>query len=147
MSAPYVSGVAALMLSQNPDLMHLQVKKIIMDTSVSNASLQGYIGKGKVEPDDAYTVASNTQPDGDIPPWTPTSVGGSIGLTSAASVMGCASLSDIYKDNDDSGFNAGSGVSLFFLSWPFLFILLLRFFLLQIFRGPAFKRKFLFYKF
>src|SRR3989338_2125238 len=120
MATPYVAGVAAMMLSQNPELMHLQVKKIIMDTSVSNASLKGYIGRGSVEPEDAVTVASNTTPDTNIPPYTPSAVPdplwGSVAQKGGQAGMGCGMISELYADNDD--FTSSSGMSLFFLSWP-----------------------------
>lgn len=136
MAAPYVSGVAAMMLSKNPELMHLQVKSVIMETSVSNASLQGLIGKGSVKPDDAVLTASNTEPDGNIPPYSPASLPGSIGLTAEnASVMGCGMLADSYFNNSDdsssSSSGSSSGANLFLLSWPFLFVFFLRILLLN----------------
>ena len=133
MATPYVSGVAALMLSQNSDLMHLQVKKIIMDTSVSNASLQGYIGKGSVEPNDAVTVASNTTADSNIPPYesasAPAPSFGSAAQKSGQAAMGCGMISELYGSNDD--FTSSSGMSLFFLTWPLLFVLMLKILLLN----------------
>ena len=144
MATPYVSGVAAMMLSKQPELMHLQVKKIIMDTSVSNASLEGYIGKGSVEPEDAVTVASSTTPDTHIPAYTPASVPpsfGSVAQRSGQSAgMGCGMISELYA-NDDDHFNSSSGVSLFFLAWPLLFVVMLRTLLLNQ------RRKFVFHKF
>lgn len=128
MATPYVAGVAAVMLSKQSELMHLQVKKIIMDTSVSNASLEGYIGKGSVEPEDAVTVASNTTPDTNIPPYEASSVPPSSGSVAqkagGGAGMGCGMISELYANDDD--FTSSSGMSLFFLSWPLLFVLLLR---------------------
>src|SRR3989338_866254 len=136
MATPYVSGVAAMMLSQQPDLMHLQVKKIIMDTSVSNASLEGYIGKGSVEPEDAVTVASSTTPDTTIPPYEassapPPPAWDSVAQRGGSSTagMGCAMISELYGSDDN--FTSSSGMSLFFLAWPLLFVLMLKIFLLN----------------
>ena len=130
MATPYLAGVAAMMLSEQPELMHLQVKKIIMDTSVSNASLEGMIGKGSVEPSDAVTTASNTTPDGNIPPYTPSSISDSIGLSASESAgMGCGALVDITqgpKNGGGQGLTPTSGISLFLLSWPLLFVFFLR---------------------
>ncbi len=131
MATPYVSGVAALMISQNPDLMHLQVKKIIMDTSVSNASLEGTIGKGSVEPQDAVTVASSTTPDTDIPPYTPSSAPSwdSVAQRGGQSAgMGCGMILDYGSDDN---FTSSSGMSLFFLAWPLLFVVMLKLLLMN----------------
>ena len=126
MATPYVSGVAAMMFCENQDLMHLQVKNIIIETSVSNAALQGKIGKGSVSDNDAFYVASSTTPDtGAIPPYTPSSIPDAIGLKSgvglASSPMGCGLVKDISRGGNDT-FSSQNAVSLFFWMWPLLFI-------------------------
>ena len=142
MSAPYVSGVSAMMLCENPGLMHLQVKKIVMETSVSNATLAGKIGQGSVSDENAILMAANTDADtGDIPAYTPSSIPNPVGgdpddSLYAATTMGCGAIVDKMNRSGGGGPAAGSGLFLF--SWPFLFALMLRFFLLNR------RRKFLF---
>lgn len=131
MSTPYVSGIAAAMLSTNSDLMHLQVKEIVMKTSVKNASLEGKIGEGSVEGETAIMVAGNTLPDtGEIPPYTPSAIptllGFDEGITTASAMAACGFLRD--RNNGDPPDSASLVVSLFLLAWPLLFAFLLRFF-------------------
>jgi hypothetical protein len=128
MSTPYVAGIAAMMFSKNPDLMHLQVKEIMMKTSSKNSSLAGKIGEGSVEGEAAITVAINTPPDtGGIPPYTPSSIPSLIGLdpkiTAASAMAGCGFLND--RNDDPDG--ASSIATLFFLAWPLLFIFFMKF--------------------
>lgn len=135
MAAPYVSGVTALMLCENPDLMHLQVKNILMETSVSNASLEGKIGKGSISGENAIVVAATTSADtGEIPIFTPSNIPSAIALKSddgelSIATMGCGTLLDDTLDDSDDGFGPSSSASLVFLFFPFLFILMMKTFL------------------
>ncbi|MBI4040264.1 MAG: S8 family serine peptidase [Deltaproteobacteria bacterium] len=122
MAAPYVSGVAAMILSKNSELMHLQVKEIIMNTSISNAKLEGKIGQGSVSADDAYLLAQNTEPSSDIPPYVPQSIGGAIGLTSDRSSAGVGGCAAAFLDSSSSG--GGRGPTSVSLCWPLLFVVL-----------------------
>ena len=47
-SAPVVSGVAAMLMSQNPSLTHLQIKSIIMNTAKKTASMTGKTVSGGI---------------------------------------------------------------------------------------------------
>jgi len=47
-SAPVVAGVAAVIMSQDPSLTHLQVKSIIMNTAKKNASMNGKTVSGGI---------------------------------------------------------------------------------------------------
>jgi hypothetical protein len=47
-AAPIVSGVAALMMSHNPQLSHLQIRQHILNTAAKNAALSGKVATGGI---------------------------------------------------------------------------------------------------
>jgi len=64
MAAPYVSGVAALLWSQRPDLSYTEIRKVINQSTTKVPSLNGKtLSGGHINRDVAMTVAATYQHD------------------------------------------------------------------------------------
>ena len=78
-SAPIVAGVAAMLMSRNPELTHLEVKNIILQTARKVSALDGKVISGGII-DAAAALQAVKSGSVDVPGITSsTSIGGTVG--------------------------------------------------------------------
>lgn len=109
MAAPFVAGVAALMMYEQPGMPGFQVKNLLLDSSEQLPGLSDYVeGQRRLNALQAITLAQQTPPDYNVPnyqmPRAPSS-------SSFASQLGggCGLVSKMYSDMSKIGSGKKSG--------------------------------------
>jgi subtilisin family serine protease len=98
-SAPVVAGVAAMLMSQNPQLTHLQVKDIILQTARKVSALNGKVVSGGVV--DAAAALREAKARIVVTPAVTSS-------TSASAIVGTAFTYSITASGTPTSYNASS---------------------------------------
>lgn len=135
MATPFVSGIAALMLVESPQMMGYQIKQIILSESDSVVYLTNKVSThSRVNVTDSVMAAANAAVDASQPYYSFTNQDRQ--LASALAGGGCGLVSKMYKDMSEGGKGGGpsSGapgawyiiIVLGLLSLPMLFVHYLR---------------------
>lgn len=131
MAAPFISGLAALIHAEAPNLSGFQVKDIILSTGTARTWFLSYVESGRrVNFEDAIQEAKlNVNEPNYLPDYTPNYALGSRDLASTndvASGLGCGRVSSILDSSDGFSQNKSPTNSGFiFLLLP-LFLLIFR---------------------
>ncbi len=130
MSAPFVSGLAALIHAEAPNLSGYQVKQIIMNTGDARTWFSSYVESGKrINFDKAIIEAKTLASEPSYQPnYSPSYSQGSRSMASSQDVaggMGCGRVTALYQDAGDSMINKNSETkfSFLFLFLPFLMLI------------------------
>lgn len=120
MAAPFVSGLAALLHAEAPNLSGYQVKEIIMNTGDAKAWFTSYVQSGRrINFDSAVVEAKNLVNEPNYQPnYTPSYSQGSRSLASTEDVaggIGCGRVASLYKEAGDSLINKDKNKKLSFL--------------------------------
>jgi hypothetical protein len=134
MAAPFVSGTAAQMKVESPNMLGYQMKEILMSQYTPVAQLTGKVStSGRLDTSDAVNYAKTASVESSQPSYTLTYQADRQLASSIAGAGGCGTVRSLGQDDNPS--SGGAGVVVGFLLAPLVMLLAMRM------RAPATRRK------
>jgi subtilisin family serine protease len=134
MATPFVSGTAAQMKVESPNMLGYQMKEILMSQYTPVAQLTGKVStSGRLDTSDAVTYAKTASVESSQPSYTLTYQADRQLASSIAGAGGCGTVRSLGQDDNPS--SGGAGVVVGLLLAPLVMLFAMRM------RAPATRRK------